>query len=191
MALAKEINENTAIVDEAVNAKKRMVAAEKKAAKEQEKTQTVRTEKKNIYNLLRYQRQQSSQLRQHIADLGDVDQLREEHESLWLEFDELRLNYDNLHAELEEKNAEIDQVRDAEQSIIETRGDDGEYTTAFRTVLYNVLGSNVPHDKVNDVIQNVLSFVGKEAASLPSLKTIRKMNIERLSIGQQHVAVGF
>ena len=176
MALAKEINENTAIVDEAVNAKKRMVAAEKKAAKEQEKTQTVRTEKKNIYNLLRYQRQQSSQLRQHIADLGDVDQLREEHESLWLEFDELRLNYDNLHAE---------------QSIIETRGDDGEYTTAFRTVLYNVLGSNVPHDKVNDVIQNVLSFVGKEAASLPSLKTIRKMNIERLSIGQQHVAVGF
>ena len=117
MALAKEINENTAIVNEAVNAKKRMVAAEKKAAQEQEKTQTVRMEKKNIYNL-RYQRQQSSQLRQHIADLGDVDQLREEHESLWLEFDELRLNYDNLHAELEEKNAEIDQVRDAEQSTM-------------------------------------------------------------------------
>ena len=121
--------------------------------------------------------------------MGDVDQLRAEHESLWKAFDQMRQDYDNLRAEIEEKNAGIEKLKDAESVAIETRDSRGDYTPAFRHAVYKVLNANTPLKGVEDVFRAVLAFAGKELSDFPSPPIVRNMGVERLDVGQQHIAV--
>ena len=151
--------------------------------------ETVREEKKCFYNDKRYHQQTALDLRKQIAKMGNVDQLRAENESLWVEFDETRQDRDNLRAELEEKNAEIEKLRDAETTVIETRDSRGNYTPEFRYTVYQIISANTPHAGVEKVFNAVLAFAGKKLSDFPTEKIVRNMGCERLVIGQQHVAV--
>ena len=176
-------------MNEARGIKRKLKATEKELTKKKETLETVRAEKKSFYNDKRYHQQTAADLREHIAKMGDVDRLRADHEALWEEFDQMRQDFDNLQAEMEEKNAEIEKLKDAECAVIETRDSRGDYTPAFRNAVYKVLNANTPLKGVEDVFRAVLAFAGKELSDFPTSKIVRNMGVERLDIGQQHVAV--
>ena len=101
----------------------------------------------------------------------------------------LREENEEMRAEIAEKDAVIDQLRDASEPIIQTKDTSGAYTPEFRTVVYRLLGKNIPQANLSSAIQDVLVFAKKEASDLPTTKSIRRMNIERGDVAQQHVAV--
>ena len=142
-------------------------------------TKRIRTERKQFYNLLRYQRNQTEELRQRIANIGDIESLRLEHEQLLETFEQLQEERDNLRAEIDKKDAEIEELRNAAEKVIDTKTPSGEYTAEFRRLVYRHLGKNVPHNNVSSLIQDTLEFAGKEPSSLPTTKSIRRMNNER------------
>ena len=194
--LLKEIDQQKAAVKQAVGAKRKIDKAEVEAAtaaqaleEEKETSKRIRLERKSYYNLLRYQRNQTAELRQRIADIGDVEQLRAEHEQLLEEFNKLREENDEMRAEIAEKEAIIDQLRDAAEPIIQTKDTSGAYTPEFRTLVYRLLGKNIPQANLSSAIRDVLVLAKREASDLPTTKSIRRMNIERGDVAQQHVAV--
>ena len=189
VSLAKELRENEEVVKAARATKRKLKDTEDKLTKEKKTLETVRAERKSFYNDLRYHQQLAATLRQRIAAMGNVEELREEHEALWAEFDQLRQDHDNLRAELEEKNAEIERLRDAENPVIETRDSRGDYTPEFRNTVYQVVSANTPHAGVQKVFDAVLAFAGKKLSDFPTGKIVRNMGCERLDIGKQHVVV--
>ena len=187
--MAEELRENEELISETRGIKRKLKATEKELTKQKETLETFRAEKKSFYNDKRYHQQTAADLREHIAKMGDVDRLRADHETLWEEFDQMRQDYDNLRAEIEEKNAEIEKLKDAERVVIETRDSRGDYIPTFRHAVYKVLNANTPLAGVEDVFRAVLAFAGKELSDFPSPPIVRNMGVEKLDIGQQHVAV--
>ena len=189
VGLAEELRENEELVNEARGVKRKLKATEKELTEKKETLETVRAEKKSFYNDKRYHQQTAADLRKQIAEMGDVDRLRADYESLWEEFDQMRQDYDNLRAEIEEKNVEIEKLKDAKLIVIETRDSRGDYIPAFRHAVYKVLNANTPQNGVEDVFRAVLAFAGKELSDFPSPQIVRNMGIERLDVGQQHITV--
>ena len=185
LKLAKELNATATLVKDAIGVKRKLADTEKRASsatqqleEEKETTKRIRTERKQFYNLLRYQRNQTEELRERITKIGDVEVLKAEHAQLWEEFDQLREERDDLRAEIVEKDAEI-----------ETKESSGDFTPKFRQLVYRHIGAKVPQNNISSLIHDTLEYAGKEPSSLPTVKTIRRMDSERLSIAQQHVAV--
>ena len=185
LKLAKELNATATLVKDAIGVKRKLADTEKRASsatqqleEEKETTKRIRTERKQFYNLLRYQRNQTEELRERITKIGDVEVLKAEHAQLWEEFDQLREERDDLRAEIVEKDAEI-----------ETKESSGDFTPKFRQLVYRHIGAKVPQNNISSLIHYTLEYAGKEPSSLPTVKTIRRMDSERLSIAQQHVAV--
>ena len=187
--LKDEIQQNKTIVNEAKGAKRRIEAAENSLSEEKEKTKRARQERKRYYDLLHYQRQQTADLRKKIEDHGDVDQLKADFERLWTEFHEMQQSYDNLLVEMEEKEEELEKLREEAAEVIQTTDEKGNYEPRFRLLVQQVLGRNVPHQQVSPLISDVFSYFNRKASSLPSLKTIGHINLERLAISQRHVGV--
>ena len=91
-----------------------------------------------------------------------------------------------MSATVEEKEEEIETLLDRiDDVVVTTKG--GDYLPEFRHLIYILLGSNVPQSQVSNVIEKVLGFAGKKASSLPTEKTIRKMNLERGAVSQIHI----
>ena len=95
--------------------------------------------------------------------------LKAEHAQLWEEFDQLREERDDLRAEIVEKDAEI-----------ETKESSGDFTPKFRQLVYRHIGAKVPQNNISSLIHYTLEYAGKEPSSLPTVKTIRRMDSERL-----------
>ena len=196
LKLAKELNATATLVKDAIGVKRKLADTEKRASsatqqleEEKETTKRIRTERKQFYNLLRYQRNQTEELRERITKIGDVEVLKAEHAQLWEEFDQLREERDDLRAEIVEKDAEIERLRVGAETTIETKESSGDFTPKFRQLVYRHIGAKVPQNNISSLIHYTLEYAGKEPSSLPTVKTIRRMDSERLSIAQQHVAV--
>ena len=196
MKLAKEIQKNSDVVKEAVAAKRKLVTVEQEVAvtrqaleEEKDTSKRLRTERKQYYNLLRHHRSQSSDLRQRVTKIEDVEQIKAEHEQLWEEFDKLQEEADSLRAEVAEKDDEIDRLSAAADPLIQTKDNSGEYIPEFCRLVYRLLGKNIPHHHVSSTIADILQFAERKASDLPSTKSIGRMNIERGSVALQHVAV--
>ena len=195
MKLARELRDSKDVVNAAKGAKRKIEAAEAAAAsakhlltEQKKETDRVANERKKYYNLLRHQRAQTEELQKRIAAIGDVDELRKEHEQLWTEFDQLRQDYDDLKADIVTKEEEIERLHDEIDEVVRTTESSGEYSPEFRQLVYNILGK-APHAHVTPIIRDVLAFAGKTASSLPCLPTIRNLNIERLAISQKQLGV--
>ena len=193
LKIAGELRDAKDIVKAAKGAKRKIEAAEsaeasaKQLLTEQKKeTDRVTNERKKYYNLLRHQRIETDNLRDRIAEIGNVDELRAEHEQLWTEFDELRQERDDLKADVIAKEEEIERLHDAIEEVVRTTESSGEYSPEFRQLVYNILGK-APHAHVTPIIRDVLAFAGKTASNLPCLPTIRNLNIERLAISQKQL----
>ena len=98
----------------------------------------------------------------------------------------IREERDGLLLRVEEKEEEIETLLDATEEVVVTMKG-GDYSPEFRHLIYTLLGANVPHSQVSNVIDKVLCFAGKKASSLPTEKTIRKMNLERGAVSQIHI----
>ena len=189
--LNAEIKKNEATVSEAKGAKRRIDAAEKSLAAEKEASKKLRHDKKRIYDQLRYHKQQDSVFREQHSDCGDIEKLRSQFEKLWNEFDEMRQAYDNLQAEVVEKEEELERLREEAETMIKTTDNAGSYTPRFRLLVQQILAKNVPQEHVSPIIEEVLTFAARKATKLPTLKTIRQINFERLPIAQRHVGVSW
>ena len=181
---------------DAVGVKRKLIETEKRAAaaaqsleEEKETTKRIRTERKQFYNLLRYQRKQTDELRQRIADIGDTDSLKLEHEQLWEEFQLLQEERDSLRSELDEKEEELESLRATADPVIKTQSPSGEYLPKFRRLIYKLLGNNIPHRHISSTISAVLEFAERKPSDLPTNKSISRMNIERIGVAHQHIAV--
>ena len=64
-----------------------------------------------------------------------------------------------------------------------------EYTTEFEDLVYKLQSREVAFRHIPDVIADCWEFVGKKATNLPTEKTVSRMNISRLGIGQKHLEV--
>ena len=133
-----------------------------------------------------YQKSVNKDLRQKVDDAGDVEGMKAELAQLWIDFDAMTKERDAFLLRIEEKEEEIEQLLDEREEVVVTMKG-GDYLPEFRHLIYTLLGANIPQSQVSNVIEKVLGFAGKKASSLPTEKTIRKMNLERGAVSQIHI----
>ena len=97
-----------------------------------------------------------------------------------------KVKEENLQLKEEIKNLQ-ETLRESKMksNIIETYDKTHKcYNSAFREMVYKLLQEHVTLNHVGPVIEAVLDFVGMKVDKLPSEKTIRNMNGERLHLAQ-------
>ena len=197
LQLAAEIRENKSAVAAARETKRKLEKTEKLLKEGEETAKRLREEKKKNYDSLYRERETTknlrdttTDLRKKLAEYADIDELRSDHDQLWVEFDEMRAKCDDLQAKLVEMEEEMEKLRDAQSTTIQTTDSRGQYLPEFRYLMMKVLGHNVPHAHASAVIKDVLAYAGREASDLPVERVIReRMNIERLGVSHRHIGV--
>ena len=197
LQLAAEVRENKSAVAAARETKRKLDKTEKSLKEKEEKAKRLKEEKKKYYDSLYRERETTEDLRKTTKDLRkklaeyeDIDELRRDHENLWIEFDEMRAKCDDLQAKLVELEEEVEKLKDAQSTTIQTKDSRGQYKPEFRYLMMKVLGHNVPHAHASAVIKDVLAYAGREASDLPVERVIReRMNIERLGVSHRHIGV--
>lgn len=169
-------------------AEKRAIVAEARLVKEKEKVRTIQKEKKNKADLLRYHENKKKDARELARVNRELAEVKAEKAALVEKSKKLTTRVGELGATIVEKEEEIEKLLEREgETIMTSKG--GVYTPEFRCLIYSLLGYNVPHHHIADVIRDILAIANKRASTLPTDKTIGTMNLERLTLSQKQIGV--
>ena len=171
-------------------AEMKQTVAEARLAREKSKVCLIQKEKKNKSDLLRYHDGKKKNTKELATSKKRQSKLEEENAALQDRCAKLTDKVKDLNAEFISKEEELEKCRRVEEEgkvIVTCLG--GIYSTKFRMLVFALLGDNVPHERLSNVIQNVLTFADKRASNLPTAKTIGKMNIERGTLAQVQIGV--
>ena len=172
----------------AAAAEKKTLVAEARLAREKAKVRLIQKEKKNKSDLLRYHEAKKQNSKELTAVKRDIQKLEAENCSLREKCTKLTERVGDLDEKLVEKEEEVEKLKEATaEEIVTCPG--GSYTPKFRTLIYSLLGKNVPHESISPVIEDCWNFQDKRATTLPTAKTIGRMNLERLALSQKQIGV--
>lgn len=104
-----------------------------------------------------------------------------------VEIDDLENRVKENENHLNESILENEYLRDiAETEEVETYDvKENKFSVQLRHCIYSLLESHVSCTQVGNVINTVLSLVGKKTNKLPSRTTILRLNIERLVLAHK------
>lgn len=145
------------------------------------------TELKSVRNKLCYSEKckikfgnTNESLRQDIRKLrNEIQDLHQECESRQQDLDSSNQENDWLREMVESNEKEEVQCFDHDKRV---------YLPSIQACVYKLLENHVSARQVSNVIETVLSVIGKKADRLPSASTVHNMNLQRLSISQQQLA---
>ena len=160
--------------------------------REREKNKKLRSQKKNEHEKWRYQKQQAESAKSRLLAEGDSLQYEAEIIKLTDELADVEGENRDCRVSIEQKEEEIEalKIRVAEAEAEEVVTFQGrEYRPDFVEYLWKLQASNVPFDKISNVIRDSGVYFKRKPTKLPTDKTVSEMNTSRLAASQIQVEV--